>query len=138
MSGVVTFTGQRGKIFYPERCEIEMNGKKRKRWVVVTREPNGDETYHPVRSEKDAIWLTGILREAETKNRKEDEFLATNPLWQPFRHSLHLSATSRLRQLGNPCHFRRGALISNFWTFTMAATMAAWPCRPTHWRRGFP
>jgi hypothetical protein len=82
MSNVIPFTDHRGKIFYPERCEIEVNGKTRKRWVVVTRESNGDESYHWVRTQKDAIWMAGILREAEAKRRKEDEFLATNELWQ--------------------------------------------------------
>jgi hypothetical protein len=57
MSNVIPFTDHRGKTFYPDRREVEVDGKARKRWMVVT-------------------------REAETKRRQKDEFLATNELWQ--------------------------------------------------------
>ncbi len=82
MSNVIPFTDHRGKIFYPAQCEIDVNGKLRKRWGVVERDSNGDESFHRIRNEKEAIWLAGILREVETKRRKEEEFLAKQVLWQ--------------------------------------------------------
>ena len=82
MSNVIPFTDHRGKLFYVARCEIEVNGKLRKRWAVVQRDPDGGESFHRMRSEKEAIWLSDVLREVETKRRKEEEFLAKQELWQ--------------------------------------------------------
>lgn len=92
MSGVVPFTGQRGTIYYPSREEIELNGKVRERWVVVIRKSNGDESYHPVKTKKDALWLTGILRETETKRRAELAVLESHPFGQVI---LQLSINER-------------------------------------------
>jgi hypothetical protein len=58
MRGVVPFTGQRGKIYYPSREEVEVRGKVRECWVVVARSPNGEESYYPIKTKKDALWLT--------------------------------------------------------------------------------
>lgn len=82
MTNIITFADPRGKIYFPERCEFEVNGKMRKRWCVVARDSNGAETYHRMRTEKDAVWLAAELRKGEAKRRKEEEFLATNQLWQ--------------------------------------------------------
>ena len=82
MGNVVPFTGKCGKIYYPSREEVEVNGKARERWVVITRETNGEESYHPVKTKKDANWLANMLRENEVKRRSELATLESHPFGQ--------------------------------------------------------
>ena len=79
MGTVVPFTGQRGAIYYPSRENVEVNGKARERWVVVTREPSGEEHYRPVPTKHSADWFVNILRGNEAKRRSELAVLESHP-----------------------------------------------------------
>ena len=80
MSNFIPFTGQRGKLYYTGREEIEVRGKPRERWVVVVREPDGEESYYPVKTKHDAEWMTGILRKVESQRRPICEHSKRAPL----------------------------------------------------------
>ena len=70
MNNVVSFSPSRpgSKTFLVDRFIPE--GRKRKQWAVIIREPDGSEGYHPFQSEKDAIWMADILRKAEASARR--------------------------------------------------------------------
>ena len=106
MSNVVSFASHRsgGKTFLVDRFVPE--GRKRRQWAVIIREPDGSEGYHLVRSEKDAIWLAGVLRKAEADRQKEWEALERHPIGKtilsvdtPTRDTIRriLIAEARLR-----------------------------------------
>jgi|GEM_PF-4838878 len=92
MSNVVPFPARCGKIFYPSREDVEVKGKPRERWVVVAREPNGNETFHPIKTKHDAMWLAAILRETEVKRRADLKTMEAHPLGQTI---MTLSPTER-------------------------------------------
>ena len=98
MNNVVSFSPSRpgSKTFLVDRFIPE--GRKRRQWAVIIREPNGNEGYHLVRSEKDAIWLADILRKAEASRQAEINTMAQHPLGNAI---LRLSPETRdlLRQM---------------------------------------
>ena len=92
MGEVVKFPGQRNTIFYPSREEVEVRGKNRERWVVVSRGADGDESFHPMRTKKDVLWLTAILRKREADRRSDFARLESHPYGQIIKQ---LSAEDR-------------------------------------------
>jgi hypothetical protein len=59
--------------------EVEVRGKLRERWVVVTREPSGEEHFYAVRTKHDANWYVNILRQNEAQRRSELVMLESHP-----------------------------------------------------------
>lgn len=98
MNNVVSFSPSRpvSKTFLVDRFIPE--GRKRRRWAVIIREPDGSEGFHLARSEKDAIWFADMLRQAEAKRQAEISAMAQHPLGNAI---LSLSPETRdlLRQV---------------------------------------
>lgn len=82
MGTVVAFNGQCGKVYYSSREEVEVNGKARARWIVVTREPSGEEHFNPVRTKSSADWFVDILRRNEVERRANLAALESHPFGQ--------------------------------------------------------
>jgi hypothetical protein len=81
MGNVIPFPRQPCPIFYPSREEVEIRGKLSERWIVVTLNPDGTESWHgPLKTRKDAYWLTGILAAGAEKDRQRER----DPLYQAF------------------------------------------------------
>lgn len=92
MGEVVQFSGQRRTIYYPSRQEAEVRGKLRERWGIVMRTADGEESFHPVGSKKDALWLTAIKRENEVERCADLARLESHPYGQII---MHLSVEER-------------------------------------------
>lgn len=73
---------QKHKTFHAEMVLFE--GRKRRQWAVVERGPDGTETAWPVyRGKKsEAIWMAGVYRENEARERETQARLDREPLWQ--------------------------------------------------------
>lgn len=74
-------------------------GRKRKCWHVIEREPDGTETVaYRCRTERDAIWMQATLRKAEEKRQAELEELARHPIGKQLL-SIDIATRDTLRRI---------------------------------------
>lgn len=75
---LVPFPGAR--TYWPEFVLVE--GHKRRRWVVMERDPDGNETWIRVyRNQRSAaFYMADIYTQAERRRRRDIDMLASHPL----------------------------------------------------------